>query len=131
MQSDIEHGPFPLSKLKAGQFAPLSYASTVTLIRNKETEKWFTSVDQEKATNTQGQPLWLEYSVGYDQQIRGKLDFAGLKLNYSDPKTKESLEAAVGAGGLSFSVDKGFKNWYVDSYSDPVKLIVPATRFVD
>ena len=123
LQSDIEHGPFPLSKLKAGQFAPLSYASTVTLIRNKEAEKWFTSVDQEKATNTQGQPLWLEYSVGYDQQIRGKLDFAGLKLNYSDPKTKESLEAAVGAGGLSFSVDKGFKNWYVDSYSDPVKLM--------
>lgn len=121
LQNDIEHGPLPLSQLKKGQFKPVSYASTVSLIRNKSTEKWFKSVNNEKAQNTQGKPFLLEYTVGYDQQIRGQADFAGLILSPAGFNTSHQLIADVGASSLTFSFDKEFENWQIESYSNPVK----------
>lgn len=116
LKQDIEHGPFPLSNLKKGHFAPTSYTSKMTLIRNEYTEQIFTAV--------KGEPLVLEYALGYDQKIKGHADFAAFNFKYDDPQNKLSLTADAGTSTMTFNADKALDNVQIDSLSDPITVTV-------
>ncbi|NOL48565.1 DUF945 family protein [Pelistega europaea] len=108
LQHDVEHGPFPWSNLKEGHFAPISYNSKVTLVRNQYTEQLFTSTKDD-------QPLLIEYSLGYDQQLKGKLSTARFKMQTTENGVTES--STINPYTLEFSADKDFKNIHLQDFS--------------
>lgn len=118
LQQDVVHGPFPLSRLKQGHFAPVSYASTITLIRNDKTEPIFTHT-QPSATQT-AVPLTIAYTLGYDQKIKGYIDVASFKFDYTDPKTQDVLNANIGTSNTTFTADSSLDSVHVESSSNPI-----------
>lgn len=108
LQHDVEHGPFPLSSLKKGHFAPIGYESRATLIRNQFTEPFFTYTKD-------AQPLLIEYTLGYDQQLKGTLSTAHFEMQTTENDVTES--SVTQPYTLEFSADKDFRHIQFKDFS--------------
>ncbi|NBB10731.1 YdgA family protein [Pseudomonas sp. SLFW] len=104
---NIEHGPFPWSRVKSLNLMPVMAASNTELEKNVFSEKWFAM--------TNGQPpLTAHFSMGYDRAGQGRIDFlpfqfddqngsfkfSGFTLNASGTADGEKLEANGVLGSL-------------------------------
>lgn len=83
----LDHGPFPLSNLKSGAFAPAMVASRFQLEETPLVKEWF-------AAAKGAVPLSGAYSVSYAKNITGNFDMA-------------PVEFAKDANSLKFSGMKG------------------------
>jgi len=98
----IEHGPFPLSRLKSLKLLPVMATSNYALERSPELEKWF--------AGSQGSaPLQGQVSLGYDSSMSGSLrvqplqvvldkqtqiDFSGLDIDFDSSADVEKINAS-------------------------------------
>jgi len=98
----IEHGPFPLSRLKALKLLPVMATSNYALERSPELEKWF-------AASQDGAPLQGQVSLGYDRSMQGdmrlqplqmdldeqtRIDFSGLNIDFDTTADAEQIAAS-------------------------------------
>lgn len=113
----IEHGPLPLSRLKAGKLAPVMATSNYALEQNAFTEKWFAA--------SKGQsPLKGQMSLGYDRATSGtvellpldvaldetsNLTFSGLVLNVDASADAEKLRIDGNMDSLVLAVSAADK----------------------
>lgn len=97
----IEHGPFPLSRLKAFKLLPVMATSNYALEQSPELEKWF-------AASNGVSPLNGQVSLGYDRSLSGNLqlqplkvaldehsnlDFSGLNIDFDSSADVEKIAA--------------------------------------
>ncbi|MHA6493325.1 YdgA family protein [Pseudomonas borbori] len=107
----IEHGPFPLSRLKAFKLMPVMATSNYALEQSPELEKLFAASNGES-------PLHGQVSLGYNRSLSGDLqiqplktsvdeqttlDFSGLNIDFSSSADAESIEATGAMGNLKIS----------------------------
>ncbi|WP_137973003.1 YdgA family protein [Pseudomonas sp. F(2018)] len=98
----IEHGPFPLSRLKAFKLMPVMATSNYALEANPALEKWF-------AASKGVSPLEGQASLGYDQSVEGtvrlnplqlaldedsNLDFSGLTVDFDTSAGAKEIDAS-------------------------------------
>lgn len=69
----LDHGPFPLSNLKSGSFAPAMVASRFQLEETPLVKEWF-------AAAKGAVPLSGAYSVSYAKNISGNFDMAPVEF---------------------------------------------------
>lgn len=104
----IEHGPFPLSRLKALQLLPVMTTSNFVLEQSPELDKWF-------AATAGNAPLSGQVSLGYDNALSGtlqlrplqteldersSLSFSGLDLQFDTTSEGKAIEAQGSMGKL-------------------------------
>ncbi|MDD0843664.1 YdgA family protein [Pseudomonas sp. Gutcm_11s] len=97
----IEHGPFPMSRLKALKLMPVMATSNYALESNPGLEKWF-------AASKGVSPVEGQASLGYDQSVSGtlrinplqsaldedtSLDFTGLNVDFDTSAGAKAIEA--------------------------------------
>lgn len=97
----IEHGPFPVSRLKAFKLMPVMATSNYSLEQNPLLEKWF-------AASKGVSPLEGQASLGYDQSVEGTLrinplqtaldddtsvDFSGLVVDFDTTAGGKAVDA--------------------------------------
>ncbi|MGL4318033.1 MAG: YdgA family protein [Pseudomonas sp.] len=97
----IEHGPFPVSRLKSFKLLPVMATSNYALEQSPELEKWF-------AASNGVSPLNGQVSLGYDRSLSGnlqlqplnvaldensKLDFSGLNIDFDSSADVEKIAA--------------------------------------
>jgi uncharacterized protein YdgA (DUF945 family) len=73
----IEHGPLPLSRLKALKLLPVMAQSNFEMEKSPSAEKWF-------AMSKGVAPLKGHAAVGYDRATTGGLSLSPLEMNDSD-----------------------------------------------
>ena len=73
----LDHGPFPLSNLKSGSFAPAMVASRFQLEETPAVKEWFGAT--KGAT-----PLSGAYSVSYAKNVSGTFDMAPVEFAKGD-----------------------------------------------
>ena len=98
----IEHGPFPLSRLKALKLMPVMATSNYALESNPALEKWF-------AASKGVSPLEGQASLGKDQSVEGtvrlnplqvaldedsNLDFSGLTVDFDTSAGAKEIDAS-------------------------------------
>ncbi len=74
LQDDIQHGPFPLTRLKSLQLAPVMAVNRFTLARTPVTADLFTLAKG-------AEPVQLDATLGYDRGVQGGLTLAALHLD--------------------------------------------------
>ncbi|TDV59154.1 YdgA family protein [Pseudomonas sp. LP_7_YM] len=124
---NIEHGPFPWSRVKSFNLMPVMAASNMALEKNAFSEKWFAM--------TSGQPpVTGHFSMGYDRAGQGRVEFlpfqftdqdglfkfSGATLNGSSSADGEKLEASGLLNSLEVSAN---------SQDGPVQLVVKDLTF--
>ncbi|PYC22668.1 DUF945 domain-containing protein [Aquipseudomonas alcaligenes] len=97
----IEHGPFPLSRLKAFQLMPVMATSNYALESSPALEKWFAAANGKS-------PLEGQASLGYDRSVAGnlrfnpvqvaldedsQLDFSGLDIDFDSTAEAKAIDA--------------------------------------
>lgn len=87
---NIEHGPFPVSRLKAFKLAPVMAASNYALESSPSVEKWF-------AASKGAAPLIGDASIGYDRSMSGSVTLLPLEMQMDD-------ESHVSFSGLNLEV---------------------------
>lgn len=98
----LDHGPFPLSNLKSGSFAPAMVASRFQLEETPAVKDWFAA--------TKGVvPLSGAYSVSYARNVAGTFDMAPVEFAKDDTS-------------LSFSGMKGDVTYATDSKHGTIAL---------
>ncbi len=104
---NVEHGPFPWSRVRSLQLVPVIAASNLQLEKNIFSEKWF-AMTHEQA------PLTGHFSIGYDRAALGRVEllpfqfedqngafkFSGLTLNASGSADGQKLEANGELGSM-------------------------------
>ncbi|MEO4046625.1 YdgA family protein [Pseudomonas sp. CAU 1711] len=98
----IEHGPFPLSRLKGLKLMPVLATSNYVLESNLALEKWFAAANGKS-------PLAGQASLGYDRSVAGNLrlsplqmaldeesdlDFSGLGIDFDSTAEAKAIEAS-------------------------------------
>lgn len=73
---NLEHGPFPLSRLAAGKLAPVMAQSHFSLERNELTAPLFEAAGGKS-------PLTGEVALNYDQSQKGRIDLAALQHTHA------------------------------------------------
>ncbi|WP_068827278.1 YdgA family protein [Pseudomonas sp. BMS12] len=104
----IEHGPFPLSRLKAVKLMPVLATSNYVLEQNPQLEKWF-------AATAGTSPLTGQVSLGYDNSLSGTLQikpletavdehtavsFSGLDIDFDSTAQAKAINAQGSMGNL-------------------------------
>lgn len=74
IQDDIQHGPFPLTRLKSLQLAPVMAVNRFTLARTPLTADLFTLAKG-------AEPVRLDATLGYDRAVDGGLALAALHVD--------------------------------------------------
>lgn len=97
----IEHGPFPLSRLKAFKLMPVMATSNYALESNPTLEKWFAAANGKS-------PVEGQASLGYDHSVEGtlrlnpvqvaldadsNLQFSGLSLDFDSTAKAKEIDA--------------------------------------
>ena len=98
----IEHGPFPLSRLKAFKLLPVMATSNYALETSPALEQWF-------AASHGKSPVEGQASLGYDRSVSGNLrlnpvqvaldedsnlDFSGLNIDFDSSAEAKQIEAS-------------------------------------
>ncbi len=99
---DIQHGPFPLTRLKSLQLAPVMAVNRFTLARTPLTADLFTLAKG-------AEPVRLDATLGYDRTVDGGLTLAALHL--------DQPQGAVAFSGLTatFATDMEASRLRLDS----------------
>ena len=87
----IEHGPFPLSRLKSLRLMPVMATSNYALEQSESLAKWF-------AASAGASPLTGQVSVGYDRSLSGALHVRPLEVAVDE-------HTAVSFSGLDIDFD--------------------------
>ncbi len=82
-EDHIEHGPFPVSRLKAGRFAPTMVTSNYSLIENDTAKPWF-------AAAKGAVPLAGTADVSYSRDVAGTMRFAPVDFTREGNEVKFS-----------------------------------------
>src|SRR5690606_26461721 len=97
----IEHGPFPLSRLKAFKLMPVMATSNYVLEASPALEKWFAAAGGKS-------PVEGQASLGYDQSLQGtlrlnpvqaaldadsNLQFSGLVIDFDSTAKARQIDA--------------------------------------
>ncbi len=98
LQDQLEHGPFPLSRLARGQLMPVAAQSHAELVRTPLTEKLFDAASGES-------PLVGDTTIGYDGRQYGDLRSAAFNFEDEDGAVRVSsatinFEAAKNAAAV-------------------------------
>ncbi|MNO68360.1 hypothetical protein D3C76_591870 [compost metagenome] len=80
ISDQIEHGPFPWSRVKAFKLMPVMAVSNSALQKDDYTASWFAAAGGKA-------PLTAQASLGYDGSIDGDIRLAPLKLNETNGNT--------------------------------------------
>ncbi|MCG8908381.1 MULTISPECIES: YdgA family protein [unclassified Pseudomonas] len=91
----LEHGPFPASRLAAGQLAPVMAQSHFALEQNELTAPLFTAAGGKA-------PLSGELTIHYDQKQEGRVETAALEF----AKDSDKLRLSPAKVTFSVSADK-------------------------
>lgn len=110
----IEHGPFPLSRLKAFKLMPVMASSNYALEQSPELEKWFA------ATNGVS-PLNGQVSLGYDRSVSGTLELEPLQLPLDE-------STHLGFSGLTLDIDSSADGRAVSGRGQMASLKVTSSR---
>lgn len=86
----IEHGPFPLGRLKSGHIGPVMATSHAQLEKNADSAGWF-------AATKEVAPFVSDVSISYGNNIDGTIKFAAAEVQKNDLAFKFS--------GLTLDVD--------------------------
>ncbi|MFG0382414.1 YdgA family protein [Pseudomonas sp. zbq_18] len=104
----IEHGPFPLSRLKQAKLLPVMATSNYELEHNEALAKWF-------AASAGKSPLSGQVSLGYDRAVTGtlqispleavldertSLSFSGLDVDFDSTADAMAIKASGAMGNL-------------------------------
>lgn len=112
---NIEHGPFPVSRLKAFKLAPVMAASNYALESSPSVEKWF-------AANKGAAPLVGDVSIGYDRSMSGSLALLPLEMQMDDESHLSfsglNLELRSDAGGSRVAAIGTMDSLKVDAVSE-------------
>ncbi|WP_137164652.1 YdgA family protein [Pseudomonas asiatica] len=73
----IEHGPFPWSRVKALKLMPVLAVSNSTLQKDDATAPWFAAVGEQA-------PVSAQTSLGYDGNVVSQVQLAPVKLDEAD-----------------------------------------------
>ncbi|MDM3885544.1 YdgA family protein [Pseudomonas sp. BCRC 81390] len=73
----IEHGPFPWSRVKALQLMPVLAVSSSTLQKDDTTAPWFAAAGEQA-------PVTAQTSLGYDGNVTSLVQLAPVKLDEAD-----------------------------------------------
>ncbi|MFF7061947.1 DUF945 family protein [Pseudomonas sp. NPDC008258] len=73
----IEHGPFPWSRVKALKLMPVMAVSNSTLQKDDATEAWFAAAGEQA-------PVSAQTSLGYDGNVVSQVRLAPVKLDEAD-----------------------------------------------
>ncbi|GEM_PF-617533 len=102
----VDHGPFPTSRLAAGQFAPAMAAGAVQMAQTPDASGWF------KAAGGVA-PVSARFVFGYDRDVSGGLDLAPVEyvdgldtLSFSGLKGLANIAGDGRRSGLSLAFDK-------------------------
>jgi uncharacterized protein YdgA (DUF945 family) len=88
---NIEHGPFPWSRLKAMDLLPVMAASNYQLEKNADSEKWF-------ALTNGASPLTGHTSIGYDRSTQGSVEVLPMDIDHA-------AEGAIKFSGVKLDVE--------------------------
>ncbi|MBB4861857.1 uncharacterized protein YdgA (DUF945 family) [Pseudomonas nitritireducens] len=91
----LEHGPFPASRLAAGQLAPVMAQSHFALEQNELTAPLFTAAGGKA-------PLFGELTIHYDQKQEGLIETAALDFS----KDSDKLRLSPAKVNFTVSADK-------------------------
>lgn len=80
---NIEHGPFPWSRLKTLDLLPVMAASNYQLEKNAASEKWF-------ALTNGSPPLKGHTNIGYDLSTQGTIELLPMDIDKADGAIKFS-----------------------------------------
>jgi uncharacterized protein YdgA (DUF945 family) len=107
---NVEHGPFPWSRVRRLQLVPVMAASNMQLEKNIFSEKWFAMTGEQA-------PLTGHFSIGYDRAALGRVEllpfqfedqngafkFSGLTLTASGSADGQKLEANGELGSIDIA----------------------------
>ena len=109
---EIEHGPFPWSRVKSLKLMPVMAASNARLEKNQATASWFAAADEQS-------PLQVHSSLGYDGSVASelellpvkvdqgtskKVDFTGLRLHIEGNRDGKAVKVKGEAGRLDMTL---------------------------
>lgn len=111
LDDHVDHGPFPLGRLKSGQWAPAMATSSFVLVSNATVKPWF---DLTKDVV----PLSGSASISYQRDVDGVLTlqpievtrdegtfkFSGMGLNISSKRSDQSAKVTGAIDTLGFTV---------------------------
>lgn len=108
LEDHIEHGPFPLSRLQAGQLMPVQETSHFELMRTPATEWWFKGTDGKT-------PLHGDGVVGYGGSLWSHVtlepfQFSSLERGQHFESTGGHLAVEAGFGGAPIKLEARLGN---------------------
>jgi uncharacterized protein YdgA (DUF945 family) len=83
LNDHLQHGPFPLTALRAGRFVPMLAYSQATLARSPALQLWFDGVQE-------GAPVQIATRVGFDGTGHSLWRFQPVDIQYDDRKVQFS-----------------------------------------
>ena len=124
---NIEHGPIPLSRLKALKLMPVMAQSNFEMEKNISSEKWF-------AMSGDATPLKGQASIGYDRSTSGWLKVSPLEMVDKDGTFKFSgldinAEASADAEKLKVTGKLDNLQLNVSSKEGPVSIEIKGLTF--
>jgi uncharacterized protein YdgA (DUF945 family) len=124
---NIEHGPFPWSRVKSLKLVPVMAASNMQLEKNAFSERWFAM------TNGQS-PAVGHFSMGYDRAGEGRIDL--LPLKFEDEKgtfdfSGLTVNASASGDGEKLKATGELKNLDINAKSEegPVRIALADFNF--
>lgn len=97
LHDHIQHGPLPLSRVRAGQFAPVLATTRTRVERSAATQPWFDAAQAPE-------PIESRAVMGYNGQIAYQMEIAPLSLN------REGLTFTTAAGELIGTVSSDLQS---------------------
>lgn len=91
----LEHGPFPLSAVRQGQFAPMLALSRASLVPNAATQAWFDSLKGAK-------PVDITTRVGFSGAGSTQATFAPVEHT-----TPDGLQVSFAGGDMTIEFSSG------------------------
>lgn len=124
----LDHGPFPLQRLKAGNYAPAMVAGRIQMEDTATVEDWFAKADGKV-------PVAAEYTIDYSKQYSARFDVRAMVLQHD----AASLRVWNMTGHVAYSADRqrGVVQWQADKLSvssqgnrhASIELVAPSWRY--
>lgn len=124
----LDHGPFPLQRLKAGNYAPTMVAGRLQLEDTATVKDWFAQADGRV-------PVAGEYTIDYSQQYSARVDVRAMALQHG----ATHLRVWNMTGHVAYSADRqrGVVQWQADKLSvssqgnrhASIELVAPSWRY--
>ncbi len=124
---NIEHGPFPWSRVKSLALVPVMAASNMQLEKNAFSERWFAM------TNGQA-PVLGHFSMGYDRAGEGRVELLPFQFADENGSFKFSgftLNAAASGDGEKLKATGNLENLDINAKSEegPVRIALHGFTF--